>query len=213
MNEVKYTAILLKATDYHENDKLVRLLTLEGGLVSAVMKGVKKPNAKLKFGAMSFAFCEYVLAQGKGAYYTVTACSPIGDLYDIACDPDKYMVGSLILEASDIASYGAACPQLFALLLQALKALCYTSVMPNLIAAQYILKTTDLLGYKAEYFFTGNLLPQNLSDTLAALSAIETDDLQTLTVDPSLAYRALKMQVGRFQNKLDIKLNSIKYIM
>ena len=42
--EFKTDALMLKAVDYGENDKMVTLLTAERGKIGACMKGVKKAN-------------------------------------------------------------------------------------------------------------------------------------------------------------------------
>ena len=56
-------ALMLKAADYNENDKILTLLTAERGRITAGIKGVKKAGAKLKFAAQPFCFAEYVLSR------------------------------------------------------------------------------------------------------------------------------------------------------
>lgn len=63
--EIKVNALMLRAADYGENDKILTLLTAEYGKISAAIKGVKKPSAKLKFAAQPFCFAEYILADRK----------------------------------------------------------------------------------------------------------------------------------------------------
>ena len=60
--EIKVNALMIRATDYGENDKILTLLTAERGKISAGIKGVKKAGAKLKFDAQPFCMAEYVLA-------------------------------------------------------------------------------------------------------------------------------------------------------
>lgn len=47
VNEDKVSAIVLGSRDYKEKDKLVELFTLEEGLKTVVLKGVKNANANL----------------------------------------------------------------------------------------------------------------------------------------------------------------------
>ena len=47
--EEKVSGIVLGGISYGENDKILKLFTLEKGLISAKIKGVKKAGAKLKF--------------------------------------------------------------------------------------------------------------------------------------------------------------------
>ena len=74
MDNIKVNALMLRATDYLENDKILTLLTAERGKITAGIKGVKKAGAKLKFAAQPFCFAEYILAE-RGGRYTVTQAS------------------------------------------------------------------------------------------------------------------------------------------
>ena len=46
MEGIKVNAVMLRATDYGENDKILTLLTAELGKISAGIKGVKKGGGK-----------------------------------------------------------------------------------------------------------------------------------------------------------------------
>ena len=144
VKQENYTAILLKATDYREADKLVRLFTVEGGIVNAVMKGVKKNSAKLKFGAQPFAFCEYNIVEGKG-FPTVAGCVPIEDLFGLTQDIDKYTCASVMLEATDRAVGELPDPNAFIMLMKALKATLYGQASPKIILSK-LLQTFYLRG-------------------------------------------------------------------
>ena len=74
--EIKVNALMLRAVDYNEYDKMLTLLTAEYGKISAGIKGVRKPAAKLRFAAQPFCFAEYVLAK-RGDKYTVINLSLI----------------------------------------------------------------------------------------------------------------------------------------
>ena len=69
--EVKTEAIVLQSIDYKDNDKLLTLFSPSLGRITAGIRGVKKPKAKLAFSAQPFCFAEYILAE-KGGRYTVT---------------------------------------------------------------------------------------------------------------------------------------------
>ena len=69
--EVKTEAIVLQSIDYKDSDKLLTLFSPTLGRITAGIRGVKKPKAKLAFSAQPFCFAEYILAE-KGGRYTVT---------------------------------------------------------------------------------------------------------------------------------------------
>ena len=71
--EIKTDAIVLRATDYRDADKILTLFTPSEGKITAGIKGVKKSGARLAFAAQPFAFCEYVLAEKCGRRTVVSA--------------------------------------------------------------------------------------------------------------------------------------------
>lgn len=91
--EVKTGAIVLQAIDYKDNDKLLTLFSPSLGKITAGIRGVKKPAAKLAFAAQPFCFAEYVLAE-KGGRYTVTSA---------------YLHESFFALRLDITAFYAAC--------------------------------------------------------------------------------------------------------
>ena len=71
--ELKVNALMIRAADYGENDKILTLLTAERGKLTAAIKGVKKAGAKLKFAAQPFCLAEYVLADSGDRYSVIQA--------------------------------------------------------------------------------------------------------------------------------------------
>ena len=102
--EFKTDALLLRAADYGENDKMVTLLTADRGKIGACMKGVKKANAKLKFAAQPFCFAEYVLAEKSGRH-TVTSASLYDGFFPLREDVGKYYAAAVVCEACDKLMY------------------------------------------------------------------------------------------------------------
>ena len=91
--EVKTECVVLQAMDYKDNDKLLTLFSPTLGKITAGIRGVKKPKARLAFAAQPFCFAEYILAE-KGGRYTVTGA---------------YLHESFFALRSDITKFYAAC--------------------------------------------------------------------------------------------------------
>lgn len=122
--EVKVNAVVLRATDYGENDKILTLLTAEAGKITAGIKGVKKAGAKLKFAAQPFCFAEYVLAR-RGEKYTVINASENESFYDLRTEICRFYAASAAIEAADALAYeGDGYPELFYSLVKTLSAIC-----------------------------------------------------------------------------------------
>ncbi len=117
-------ALMLRAVDYNENDKILTLLTAETGKISAGIKGVKKAAAKLKFAAQPFCFAEYVLAK-RGEKYTVIGATESESFYDLRCDINKFYAASAASEAAYYLTYeGDECREIFYRLVSTLSHMC-----------------------------------------------------------------------------------------
>ena len=103
--EVKTEGLVLRATDYKENDKLLTLFSPTLGKITAGARGVKKPTAKLNFAAQPFAFCEYILAN-KGGRYTVTGAYLYDGFFDLRTDVVKYYAACTVAEILGTLVYG-----------------------------------------------------------------------------------------------------------
>ncbi len=87
--EIKTDAIVLQTVDYKDNDKLLTLFSPTLGKLTAGIRGVKKPSAKLAFSAQPFCFAEYVLAE-KGGRYTVTAAYLHESFFALRLDLNRF---------------------------------------------------------------------------------------------------------------------------
>ncbi|MCD7728417.1 MAG: DNA repair protein RecO [Clostridia bacterium] len=122
--ELKVNALMIRAVDYGENDKILTLFSAENGKISAGIKGVKKAGAKLKFAAQPFCFAEYILS-AKGGRYTVINASESESFYDLRCDINKFYAASSLCEAVSVLTFEEdAAPELFTLSLKTLSDMC-----------------------------------------------------------------------------------------
>ena len=122
--EVKTDAVVLKAIDYKDNDKLLTLFSPSLGKITAGIKGVKKPKAKLAFAAQPFCFAEYVLAE-RGGRYTVTAAYLHESFFELRADVEAFYAACAAAEVCKTLSLENERFQgLFIGFIECLKALC-----------------------------------------------------------------------------------------
>ena len=95
--EVKTEAIVLRAVDYKDNDKILTLFSPSLGRITAGAKGVKKPTAKLSFAAQPFCFAEYILAE-KGGRYTVTGAYLHESFFSLRYDIVRFYAACALAE-------------------------------------------------------------------------------------------------------------------
>ncbi len=122
--EIKVNALVLRAADYGEYDKILTLLTAEHGKISAGIKGVKKAGAKLRFAAQPFCFAEFILS-ARGDRYTVINASETESFYDLRTDIMKFYAASAVIEAAHSLTYeGGDCSGIFAGSVKTLSEMC-----------------------------------------------------------------------------------------
>lgn len=98
--EFKTDALLLRASDYGENDRIVTLFSAERGKITALMKGVKKAGAKLKFAAQPFCFAEYVFAS-RGGRNTVTGATLHEGFYSLRESVERLYAAAAVTGVCD----------------------------------------------------------------------------------------------------------------
>ena len=123
--EIKTEAIVLQAIDYKDNDKLLTLFSPSLGRITAGIKGVKKPKAKLAFSAQPFCFAEYILAE-KGGRYTVTNAYLHESFFPLRLDIVRFYAACAMAEACLAILYeNEDYEGLFVALIEGLKNLAY----------------------------------------------------------------------------------------
>ena len=95
--EEKASGIVLGGVNFGENDKILNIFTLEQGVVSAKIKGVKKAGAKLKFASEPFCFAEFIFMK-KGTMRTVKNASLIDSFYPVRENVVKYFCAGTVIE-------------------------------------------------------------------------------------------------------------------
>lgn len=150
MEEIKIRGIVLKSIDYKDNDKLVYIFCAELGVITARVRGVKKSGAKLAFAVQPFAFVEFMLSK-KGDFYTCINATSIDQFFGIIEDFDNYIFMLACMEIClKTVRENDSQPELFLLLLNSLKAVCYENVNSMYVFIKFMLESLNALGYHVE---------------------------------------------------------------
>ena len=147
--DVTTKAIVLKATDYKENDKLILLYSLEYGKITVHAKGIRKNTAKLKFAADQFCFGQYELAKIDDRF-TLKTCDQLESFFTLREDVVAYYAACTVAECLMNYTEEQSDPQLFVETLKALQAL-VSGVEPLTVTLRYILRFLELQGFKLEF--------------------------------------------------------------
>ena len=145
--EEKLSGIVLGGVNFGENDRILNIFTLEQGVVSAKIKGVKKAGAKLKFASEPFCFAEFIFSV-KGEMRTVIGASLIDSFYPLREDVFKYFAGGAILEfVRRFYRENIASEEEFLLTVNALKRLSYGDDDYLVELITFLVKSLRAIGY------------------------------------------------------------------
>lgn len=146
--EEKLSGIVLGGVSFGENDKILNIFTLEKGVVSARIKGVKKAGAKLKFASEPFCFAEFIFSK-RANMRTVIGASLIDSFYPVREDIVKFFCAGAVVEfikkfyQEDMASANA-----FLSTAKALEKIAYGDNNPKSVLVAYLLDALKEAGFQ-----------------------------------------------------------------
>ncbi len=149
--EEKMSGIVLGGISFGENDKILKIFTLEQGVVSAKIKGVKKAGAKLKFASEPFCFAEFIFSK-RGDMRTVIGASLIESFYPVREDISKYFCAGAIVEfikkfyREDIVS-----PETFFEVVAALKSIAYGDTGAKAALVNFFISALKIAGFALSF--------------------------------------------------------------
>ena len=141
--------IVIRSIDYKEKDKLLTIYTLEYGKITAVLKGVKNANAKLKFAYQPFCFAEFTV-EDKGV---ISQADLKESFFDLTLNYDRYLTGCKMLELiNSVTVEEIVNPQIFLTLIKSLNLLTnYENISYKIIFCKFLVDILTALGYKLNF--------------------------------------------------------------
>ena len=204
------TGITIHTEDYKEHDKKALLFCAEEGMVTVVLKGVKKANAKLKFACQPFSICSYELVKNHG-FYTVTGATCIEDMFVLVKNTDKYVCASAVMETVKTTNGAISPSELFIVMLKTLKSMAYTHINPYVALAKFLQKVLSMTGFvKRDQPFTGHV--QTPRQFLGAISYRYLDELEFMSTPDDIVKSATIIQIKKIEKLFSVSYNSLKFI-
>lgn len=146
----KLLAVVTRAVNYRDNDRILTLVTRERGTVTATAYGCRKPQSKLLAAVQPFTYGEYILA-ARSERLHVRSCEVREPFYNIRLDPDTLQAAAYIcILAEEFSNPEEENNELFSLLLHCLKYLCNEQNDAKGVAAFFITKLMLFSGYAPE---------------------------------------------------------------
>lgn len=149
--EEKLSGIVVGGVNFGESDKILNVFTLERGVVSAKIKGVKKAGAKLKFASEPFCFAEFVFSKTADRR-TVIGASLIDSFYPLREDLFKYYAGAVVLEfIRKFQKENIVSTKLFSLSVEALKDIAYGVKDCKYSLVKFLVSGLREIGYALDF--------------------------------------------------------------
>ena len=231
--EKKINGIVVKSVSYLESDKILTVFSLEEGLTTVYVKGVKKAGAKLKACAEPFCFAEFILAS-KNNRNTVIGASVYDGFYSLREDIISFYAGAVVLDfVKSFCPEGEPLPEYFDLVINTLKNVCYGDGVKESLLIAFLLKALKLSGYglkldacatcgediSSRVFFDASLgsfycidcAKSNMEISINTYSVLlSAENGYTVNADISYLKRALKLINFYIEERIGDKLKSLK---
>lgn len=140
--------LVLREVAYKEGDKILTVLTEEGGRRTVKARGCRRKGSKLSASAQLLVYSDMTLFEYRD-YFNLSEGSSIEQFWGVRSDMDKLALASYFAETMEgVAVEGRADPQLLSLILNSLYALDKLNKPLSLVKAAYELKLMGIAGYE-----------------------------------------------------------------
>ena len=141
-------ALVLRAVDYKESDKILTLFTQEQGKLTASARGCRKKGSAIAAGCQLLCWSEVVLYEYQGRWLVKEAATQ-RQFRGVRDDLEKLALACYFAEVTELlAVEGMPSPELLSLMLNSLHALDQMNKPLPLVKAAFELKAICLAGYE-----------------------------------------------------------------
>lgn len=146
----KIRGIVVGETAKGENDKLLKVLTGEEGVLSVYAPGVRKITASNLRSSQMFAYSDMLLYE-KNGHFTLQESILQSEFYDLRSDVTAFALGCYLCElASSVSVGGEEGAEILRLLLNALYAAEKKLASPRIIKTAFEFRAAALIGYEPD---------------------------------------------------------------
>ena len=146
----KVEGLVLRETDYKDNDKLLTILTKDQGRLTARARGVKSKTSKLKSGCQLLTYSEFSVFENRG-FHTIQEAVPLEMFIELRTDLELLALASYFAQVAEkLAQEDFPTPQLLSLTLNCVYALCRLRKPQLQVKAAFELSAACLAGYEPD---------------------------------------------------------------
>ncbi|MCL1996625.1 MAG: DNA repair protein RecO [Defluviitaleaceae bacterium] len=210
-NTIKARGIIIKETAVGETDKYLTIFTKDTGKLIVRARGAK--NAKSKYlTAQLFAYCDFVLYQGRG-FYSLTQVELIESFYNLRLDYERLMLAYDIISLVDkyIPTGHIELQEsqdILLLVLKAISKLTKKTAVPELVVIVFQLKFLQITGFAPNISNTTSMdnNRQDIAEVLEYIMSCEISKVYNFSVEKDIE-KGLERVCKQFLPKLELELN------
>ncbi len=147
MELVSFPALVIRESDFGENDKLVTLLCAERGRITVNIKGGKSLKNKNSACAQLFCYSDFTLKE-KNGFYTLSEASLIRQFFEVRSSLENFALAQYISEVCcSISVENESSTELLSLALNTLHLLCKGEKDRDFIKAVFELRLLSISGF------------------------------------------------------------------
>lgn len=140
-------ALILRESQYKDNDKILSVLTEDLGLLTVKARGVKRKNSTLRSGCQLLCYSELTLFE-KNGFYTINEAEPIQMFMRLRTDIELLSLGAYFAQLlENVSAQDQVNPEILSLGLNSLYALDKLKKPQILVKAAFELRLLSLSGY------------------------------------------------------------------
>ena len=144
----KTKGLVLRQTEYKDNDKLLTVLTQDFGRMTMKARGVKSRSSKLKSGCQLLAYSEFTVFENKGMC-TIDEANPLELFLPLRDDLEQLCLASYFAQVTEmLAQEDSPNPELLSLTLNCLYALSRLQKPQLQVKAAFELSAACIAGYE-----------------------------------------------------------------
>ncbi len=144
---VSFPALVIRESDYGENDKLLTLLTAEKGRVTVLFKGGKSLKNKNSASSQLLSYSEFTVKE-RGGFYTLSEAALIRQFFELRSSLPRFALSQYVAEiCGEVSVENENGEETLSLALNTLHMLCGDDVDTDFIKAVFELRCMALNGF------------------------------------------------------------------
>ncbi len=235
MASEKIKGIIVESKDFKDKDKLVKIYTLEKGIINASFRGVRTSKSKLKAMKDVFVFGDFFIESVKG-FNIVTGVDVIENFFALSQNLDKFYESCSIVNIIKQIATNEKNPQLFLTFIKSLKTIAFGNIQKDYVFIKFCLKVLENSGFAINFekcssckakitgkkFLNldfGEIVCSNCKNAMSLeisnpafsamkiISGLDFEKLATLKISQTACSEILKILTLNMQERFSIKIN------